>query len=62
MAQEFIELHGDRAYSDDPAIKGRAEIIISKQRNGPIGKFELAFLHNSTRFDNLAEGYSQSGE
>jgi replicative DNA helicase len=47
---------------DDPAIKGRAEIIISKQRNGPIGKFELAFLHNSTRFDNLAEGYSQSGE
>jgi replicative DNA helicase len=47
---------------DDPALRGRAEIIIAKQRNGPIGKFNLAFMHNSTRFGNLAEGNSEPGE
>ncbi len=38
---------------DDPDLRGKAEILIAKQRNGPTGKFELAFLHNSTRFANL---------
>ncbi len=47
---------------DDPELKGRAEIIVAKQRNGPIGKFHLAFLHNSTRFANLASGNSEPGE
>jgi replicative DNA helicase len=46
---------------DDPELKGRAEIIVAKQRNGPIGKFHLAFLHNSTRFANLADGNNESG-
>jgi replicative DNA helicase len=47
---------------DDPDLKGRAEIIIAKQRNGPIGKFNLAFLHNSTRFANLLEGNNEPSE
>jgi replicative DNA helicase len=47
---------------DDPELKGRAEIIIAKQRNGPIGKFQLAFMHNSTRFANLADGNNEPGE
>ncbi len=47
---------------DDPDLKGRAEIIIAKQRNGPIGKFNLAFLHNSTRFANLMEGNNEPSE
>jgi replicative DNA helicase len=47
---------------DDPSLRGKAEIIIAKQRNGPIGKFELAFLHNSTRFANMADGNSEPGE
>jgi replicative DNA helicase len=47
---------------DDPDLKGRAEIIIAKQRNGPIGKFNLAFLHNSTRFANMLEGNNEPGE
>jgi len=47
---------------DDPELRGRAEIIIAKQRNGPIGKFNLAFLHNSTRFANLQEGNSEPSE
>ena len=41
---------------DDPELQGKAEIIISKQRNGPIGKVRMAFLKNSTRFESLAEG------
>jgi replicative DNA helicase len=41
---------------DDPDLQGRAEIIIAKQRNGPIGRIHLAFLKNSTRFESLAEG------
>jgi replicative DNA helicase len=41
---------------DDPDLQGRAEIIIAKQRNGPIGKVRMAFLKNSTRFESLAEG------
>jgi len=35
-------------------VKGTAEIIIGKQRNGPIGKVPLAFLGQYTRFENLA--------
>src|SRR2546427_821369 len=41
---------------DDPDLQGKAEIIISKQRNGPTGKFILAFRKNCTRFETLAEG------
>jgi replicative DNA helicase len=41
---------------DDPDLQGRAEIIISKQRNGPIGRVNLAFLKSCTRFETLVEG------
>jgi replicative DNA helicase len=41
---------------DDPDLQGRAEIIIAKQRNGPIGRINLAFLKQSTRFETIAEG------
>ncbi len=41
---------------DRDDLKGLAELIISKQRNGPIGKVPLAFLHKFTQFENLAEG------
>jgi replicative DNA helicase len=39
---------------DDPDLEGVAEIILAKQRNGPIGMIKLAFIHSSTRFENLA--------
>jgi replicative DNA helicase len=39
---------------DDPDLEGIAEVIIAKQRNGPTGTIKLAFLHSSTRFENLA--------
>ena len=41
---------------DDPELQGRAEIIIAKQRNGPIGKVKMAFLKHCTRFESLIEG------
>jgi replicative DNA helicase len=41
---------------DDPELSGRAELIIAKQRNGPTGKIEMAFLKNCTRFENMARG------
>jgi replicative DNA helicase len=40
---------------DDPELEGKAEIIIGKQRNGPIGMVRLAFLKPFTRFENMAE-------
>lgn len=39
---------------DDPELEGKAELIIAKQRNGPVDTIRLAFLKNCTRFDNLA--------
>jgi replicative DNA helicase len=41
---------------DDPDLQGKAEIIIGKQRNGPIGRVNLAFLKSCTRFETMAEG------
>ena len=41
---------------DDPELEGMAEIIIAKQRNGPIGTVKMAFLKSCTRFESLAEG------
>ena len=39
---------------DREDLRGLAELILAKQRNGPIGKIELVFLHESTRFENRA--------
>jgi len=36
-------------------VKGKAEVIIEKQRNGPTGSVTLAFLGEFTRFENYTE-------
>ena len=41
---------------DDPDLQGIAEIILSKQRNGPTGVVKLSFIDSYTRFENMAEG------
>ena len=40
---------------DDESLRGKAEIILAKQRNGPTGTAKLAFLHQYTKFENLME-------
>jgi replicative DNA helicase len=47
---------------DDPELQGRAEIIIAKQRNGPIGKVKMAFLKQCTRFETMVEGEMDADE
>lgn len=41
-------------YNPSAENQGLAEIIIAKQRNGPVGSFKLAFIKEYTRFENLA--------
>ena len=49
-------IYRDEVYNEDSPDKGVAEIIIGKQRNGPIGTTRLAFIGKYTRFENLAHG------
>jgi replicative DNA helicase len=46
----------DKVYHPETEHKGIAEIIIGKQRNGPIGFIRLVFIGKYTRFENLAPG------
>src|SRR5574340_227702 len=55
-ADLILFIYRDEVYNSDSPDKGKAEIIIGKQRNGPIGAVELAFRGEYTRFDNLASG------
>ena len=45
-------IYRDEVYNEDSTDKGKAEIIIAKQRNGPIFKTTLTFLGECTRFEN----------
>jgi len=41
-------------YNPSPENQGIAEVIIAKQRNGPVGSLKLAFIKEYTRFENIA--------
>ena len=54
-------IYRDEQYRDadgqtNQESEGVAEIIIGKQRNGPVGTVKLAFIKEHTRFENLAQG------
>lgn len=50
-------IYRDEVYNKESPDKGTAEIIIAKQRNGPLGVVKTAFLGQYTRFENLAQHY-----
>ena len=54
-ADVILFIYRDEVYNPDTQDKGVAEIIIGKQRNGPIGKVDLTFLGEYTRFENYAK-------
>ena len=58
-ADMIFFIYRDEVYNEDSPDKGIAEIIIGKQRNGPIGTVKLTFLGKHTRFENYsgAPGY-----
>ena len=52
-ADVVMFLYRDDYYNKDSTAKNVAEVIVAKQRNGPIGTVELAWLPNYTKFVNL---------
>lgn len=56
-ADLIMFIYRDEVYNEDSDHKGIAEIIIGKQRNGPIGKVRLTFNGQWSRFDNYAGAY-----
>jgi replicative DNA helicase len=59
-ADLIIFVYRDEVYNEDSPDKGIAEVIIGKQRNGPLGTVRLTFLGQYTRFENFAGVYSGS--
>jgi len=55
-ADIILFVYRDEVYNPDSPDKGSAEIIIAKQRNGPIGTVRLAFIGEHTKFANFAAG------
>ena len=55
-ADMIFFIYRDEVYNEDSPDKGIAEIIIGKQRNGPIGTIKLTFLGRHTRFENFTGG------
>ncbi|HRC59652.1 MAG: replicative DNA helicase [Propionivibrio sp.] len=53
-ADVIMFIYRDEVYNPDTPDKGSAEIIIGKQRNGPIGMTRLTFVGEYTRFENFA--------
>ena len=63
-ADVVIFIHREEMYrrgteEADAKAEGIAEVIIGKQRNGPVGDVKLAFLKQYATFENLAKGYDE---
>ncbi len=58
-ADLIVFIYRDEVYNEDSKDKGTAEIIIGKQRNGPIGTVRLTFLGKYTKFENFVADFYQ---
>src|SRR6202020_3409982 len=56
-ADLIVFIYRDEVYNENSPDKGTAEIIIAKQRNGPIGKIRLTFMGQYTRFENFTRQF-----
>ena len=54
-ADVIIFIYRDEFYNKGSSEKGVAEIIVGKQRNGPVGTRKLTWLDKYTRFEDMAE-------
>jgi replicative DNA helicase len=61
-ADVIVFIYRDEVYNEDSPEKGTAEIIVGKQRNGPIGTTRLTFLGQYTRFENFISDPSYNNE
>ena len=61
-ADIILFIYRDEVYNPDSPDKGTAEIIIGKQRNGPIGPVRLTFHGQYTKFDNFAGAQNFHGD
>ena len=52
-ADVILFIYREEVYKQTEENKGVAEIIIGKQRNGPVGIVKMAFIDKYTRFENL---------
>jgi replicative DNA helicase len=60
-ADVIMFVYRDEVYNPETPDRGVAELIIAKQRNGPVGTVRVAFSPEFTRFDNLEEREDVSG-
>ena len=61
-ADLIVFVYRDEVYNEDSPSKGMAELIIGKQRNGPLGTVHLTFLGQYTRFENSTGHSYPSGD
>lgn len=56
-ADLIMMIYREEVYDPNSTRKGIADIIITKQRNGPVGEIQLTFLGKYTRFENYVPSY-----
>ncbi|MDF1501496.1 replicative DNA helicase [Roseisolibacter sp. H3M3-2] len=62
LFREEVYAERENGVLKDPSVEGKAEVIIGKQRNGPIGSVPLFFHKQYTRFESVARGQHYQGE